>query len=46
MINFISIIFFNPNMNYFFTPFTLVNQYQPFYAYAHPLIIDASTYFI
>jgi len=31
-------------MNYFFTPFTLINQYQPFYALPSPFYIDTTSY--
>ena len=33
-------------MNYFFTPYTIIDQYQPFYTFIPQMMIDAETYYI
>lgn len=33
-------------MNYFFTPFAIVEQYQPFYGFMPQMLVDTNSFYL
>jgi hypothetical protein len=33
-------------MNYFFTPFAIVNQYQPYYGFLPQMLVESKAFYI